>query len=117
MNQIRKAWLIPGIALCVYSFYAMHSGEVYIYQRYESDYIINSSVDNFSYWLFTMGYLHMGMACFLFAFKEFYPWRLYRLMEFDEKTRLSIAQVVFILLICGVMYSSPFYFARALSNV
>jgi len=116
MNRINWSWFSPGLILVAYGCFAIYSGEVYIYERYGEDYTIRSSSDKHSYWLYTFGYIHMGIGALFFSYKSCYPINLQSLMSFNSKSNLSISQVAFIISLASALLLSSFYFAGLLSN-
>ena len=116
VNKIKIGWLLIGFVALAIGVWAYYTGTVFVYERVKGTYSVTEIENRARYWTYTMMYFHGFVFCLFVSLKGYYTKRLKELMSFNDKSSLNIHQVVFILLVAGVLFGSNFYISQAIAN-
>jgi H+/Cl- antiporter ClcA len=97
MKSIDKGILALSIPGILYSVYAIIVGRVVSYQKFGASEIFYVELHPKDYWITVLAYLVISLLIILFGIKRCLPNWAFKVLNFNEKTKLSLTQVLFIL--------------------
>lgn len=116
-QYLNKEWFVWGLVALLVGLEGLYSGKVFAYERALGFYSVSRGENGELYWMFVVLYFHLCALCIFISFKEYYPIKLWSLMNFDMKTKLKPRQVVFIILVALLLYGSAFFISMVIGNV
>ena len=108
--------MLVGIICLLVGFLGLYSDMVYVYEKARGFYSVSKTEGTSRYWTITVMYFHAFILCVFISVKNYYPSGLKALMSFNEKSYLSLSQVVFILVVGLLFFGSPFYISGQISG-
>ena len=115
-QYLNKGWFIFGLVALLMGLIGLYTGKVIVYERALGFYSVTRYENGEMYWMFVIMYFHMCGLFIFISLKEYYPLKLWSLMNFDEKTKLKPIQIVFIILVALSLYGSTFWISGVISN-